>query len=78
MDDARRAVEAAKWDLPWGADADHLKSVDDLPPFVAAGYTFFTVDPGAHVDNAADSDPLPVLQEKARGVDWDELAERCT
>jgi hypothetical protein len=74
MDDARRAVEAAKWDLPWGADADHLKSVDDLPPFVAAGYTFFTVDPGAHVDNAADRDPLPVLQEKARGVDWDELS----
>lgn len=74
MDDARRAVEAAKWDLPWGADADHLKSVDDLLPFVAAGYTFFTVDPGAHVDNAADSDPLPILQEKARGVDWDELS----
>ncbi len=74
MDDAKRAVEAAKWDKPWGADADHLKSVDDLPPFVAAGYTFFTVDPGAHVDNAADSDPLPVLQEKARGVDWDELS----
>lgn len=74
MDDARRAVEAARWDLPWGADADHLKSVDDLPPFVAAGYTFFTVDPGAHVDNAADGAPLPVLQEKARGVDWDELS----
>ncbi|GAB4491922.1 MAG: D-tagaturonate epimerase UxaE [Anaerolineales bacterium] len=74
MDDARRAVEAANWDAPWGADADHLKSVDDLPPFVAAGYTFFTVDPGAHVDNAADSDPLPVLQEKARGADWDKLS----
>jgi hypothetical protein len=74
MDEAKRAVEAAKWDKPWGADADHLKSVDDLPPFVAAGYTFFTVDPGAHVDNAADSDPLPVLQEKARGADWDQLS----
>ncbi|MFZ5881744.1 MAG: tagaturonate epimerase family protein [Chloroflexota bacterium] len=74
MDDAKRAVEAANWDKPWGADADHLKSVDDLPPFVAAGYTFFTVDPGAHVDNAADTDPLPVLQEKARSADWDQLS----
>ncbi|MEW6086517.1 MAG: tagaturonate epimerase family protein [Chloroflexota bacterium] len=74
MDDAKRAVESACWDKPWGADADHLKSVDDLPPFVAAGYTFFTVDPGAHVDNAADTDPLPVLQEKARGADWDQLS----
>ena len=26
MDDAKRAVEAAKWDSPWGADADHLKT----------------------------------------------------
>src|SRR5512138_2765924 len=74
MDDAKRAVDAAKWDAPWGADADHLKTVDDLPPFVAAGYTFFTVDPGAHVDNAADTDPLAVLQEKARGQNWDELS----
>src|SRR5512133_160853 len=47
MDDAKRAIEAAKWDAPWGGDADHLKTVDDLPAFVAAGYTFFTVDPGA-------------------------------
>jgi hypothetical protein len=74
MDDARRAVDAAGWDAPWGADADHLKNVDDLPPFVAAGYTFFTVDPGAHVDNAADSDALPVLQGKLAGQNWDELS----
>src|SRR5512139_3631396 len=73
MDDARRAVEAADWSAPWGADADHLKTVDDLPPFVEAGYTFFTIDPGAYVDNAADTDPLPTLQEKKDGQDWDEL-----
>jgi hypothetical protein len=74
MDEAKRAVEAAGWDKPWGADADHLKTVEDLPPFVSAGYTFFTVDPGAHVDNAADTDPLSVLQEKAKGQNWDELS----
>ena len=73
MDDARRAVEAAAWEAPWGADADHLKTVDDLPPFVEAGYTFFTVDPGEHVDNAADRDSLSVLQEKVKGYDWDAL-----
>jgi tagaturonate epimerase len=70
----KRAIEAAKWDAPWGADADHLKTVDDLPAFVAAGYTFFTVDPGAQVDNSADADPLSVLQEKAQGHDLDELS----
>lgn len=74
MDDARRAVEAAGWEAPWGADADHLKSVADLPPFVKAGYTFYTVDPGEFVDNAADTDLLPVLQEKVKALDWDEVS----
>jgi hypothetical protein len=74
MDDARRAVEAAKWDLPWGGDADHLKALDDIPPFVDAGYTFFTVDPGEYVDNTADSAPLDVLKKKNIEFDWDELS----
>jgi hypothetical protein len=74
MDDAKRAVESARWDLPWGADADHLKTVDDLPPFVEAGYTFFTVDPGEHVDNAADTDSGNVLKQKVAGFSWDELS----
>jgi hypothetical protein len=74
MDDAKRAVEFAKWDQPWGADADHLKSLDDLPSFVDAGYTFFTVDPGDAVDNAADDDLISVLQEKAKRLDWENLS----
>jgi hypothetical protein len=74
MDDAQRAVEAAKWDAPWGADADHLKTVDDIPPFVKAGYTFFTVDPGEHVDNAADTDSVEALKRKVAAFNWDELS----
>ncbi|MBL8079095.1 MAG: hypothetical protein JNM55_14110 [Anaerolineales bacterium] len=75
MDDAKRAVEAAKWDAPWGADADHLKTIEDIDPFVTAGYTFFTIDPGEHVDNAADSDPLDVLKRKAASfINWDHLS----
>ena len=35
-----------------GADTDHLKTIEDIPPLVEAGYTFFTVDPGEHVDNS--------------------------
>ncbi len=74
LDDARRAVEAFGWDGPWGADADHIKTPDDLLPFVRAGYTFYTVDPSAYVDNAADTDPLPVLREKSWSLNWDEIA----
>ena len=76
LEEARRAVEACGWQSAWGADADHLKSVDDLPPFVEAGYTFFTVDPGAQVDNAADSDSLARLQEKAPNAELDRLTDR--
>jgi tagaturonate epimerase len=74
MDDAKRAVEAAKWDAPWGADADHLKTVDDIPPFVDARYTFFTVDPGEHVDNSADTDSVEALKQKVATLNWDELS----
>ncbi len=74
LDDAKRAVDTAGWDTPWGADADHLKSVDELEPFVQAGYTFFTVDPGDHVDNAGDTDPLEVLKQKTAAFNWDELS----
>ncbi len=74
MDDAKRAVEAAKWDSAWGADADHLKTVEDIPPFVEAGYTFFTVDPGEYVYNAADTDPLNVLKQKVTRLNWDQLS----
>ena len=74
MDDAKRAIDAAKWDAPWGADADHLKTVDDIPPFIDAGYTFFTVDPGEHVDNGADTDSLDILKQKVSVLGWDELS----
>ena len=74
IDDAKRAVEIAKWDAPWGADADHLKAAEDILAFVEAGYTFFTVDPGEYVDNAADSDPIYVLKQKSADFNWDELS----
>ena len=74
MNDAKRAVDAAKWDLPWGADADHLKRVEDIPPFVEAGYTFFTIDPGEYVDNSADTDSLDMLKQKVRSTNWDEVS----
>ncbi|HZM20691.1 MAG TPA: tagaturonate epimerase family protein, partial [Anaerolineales bacterium] len=74
MDDAKRAVDAAKWDLPWGADADHLKKVEDIPPFVEAGYTFFTIDPSEYVDNSADTDSLDVLKQKVRSTNWEEVS----
>lgn len=73
MDAATWGIFQAGWRKPWGADADHVKELADLPPFVAAGYTFYTVDPSDHVDNAAQNDDLTTLQGKAAILPWDIL-----
>jgi hypothetical protein len=54
MDDATWGVFAEGWRAGFGADADHLKTPADVDACVAAGYTFFTFDPGDHVDDAAE------------------------
>lgn len=73
LDDAMWAVFAEGWRAPWGADADHVKEISDLPPFVAAGYTFYTIDPSDYVDNAAQTDAPDTLREKVAALPWEAL-----
>jgi len=75
MDDAMWGVFQEGWREPWGADADHLKTTDDVELCVAAGYTFYTVDPGEHVDNQAHTAPLDVLKDKIHALPWDALSD---
>jgi len=75
LDDAMWGVFQEGWREPWGADADHLKTLADVDLCVAAGYTFYTVDPGAHVDNEAETSPAVVLQDKLQALPWDELED---
>ncbi len=70
LDDAMWGVFQEGWREPWGADADHVKEVADLAPFVAAGYTFYTIDPSDYVDSAAQTDDLETLREKAARLPW--------
>jgi len=72
------SVFAEDWRAPWGADADHVKEPAHVAPFVAAGYTFFTVDPSDHVDNAAQSDDLPTLRTKCNALPWGALETNYT
>ena len=74
LDDAMWGVFQEGWREPWGADADHIKEAADLPPFVAAGYTFFTIDPSDYVDNDAQADSLENLRQKASQLPWEQLA----
>ncbi|MDY0020359.1 MAG: tagaturonate epimerase family protein [Anaerolineae bacterium] len=75
LDDAAWGVFQEGWREPWGADADHLKRVEDVELCVAAGYTFYTLDPGDHVDNAAHTDALAVLRDKLALLPWDRLED---
>lgn len=73
VDDAMWGVFESGWREDWGADADHLKHAVDIAAFIAAGYTFFTIDPGDHVDDAAETDSLETLRGKAAALPWDVL-----
>lgn len=55
MEAARQAVKSTGYDKPWGADADHLKTEDDVKLTADAGFCFFTIDPSAYVVNEADN-----------------------
>src|SRR4029453_11666120 len=73
LDDAMWGVFQEGWHKPWGADADHVKEIADLEPFMAAGYTFYTIDPSDYVDNAAQTDAPERLREKVARLPWDQL-----
>ena len=65
LDDVTWGVFETGWQGGMGADADHLKTTKDIDACLEAGYTFFTIDPGEHVDNQADTDSFSTLIEKA-------------
>jgi hypothetical protein len=73
LDDAMFGTFQEGWQEGFGADADHLKSIADVNSFVAAGYSFFTVDPGALVDNSAATATGSALDNKLQALPWKEL-----
>src|SRR5207237_9445746 len=54
MDDACAGAASAGYAGPMGADADHLKTAEDVRRTAAAGFVFFTIDPSEEVDPRAD------------------------
>lgn len=70
MDDAAWGVFQEGWQAGVGADADHLKTTADIDACAAAGFTFFTIDPGEHVDAAADTDDAATLGGKYDALPW--------
>ncbi len=84
MERSRRTPEDVLGDATWGtfqagwrggvgADADHLKTPADIDACVAAGFSFFTIDPGAYVDSGADTDTPENVRQKVDALPWPEL-----
>jgi hypothetical protein len=68
MDDALAGMRQAGWTGPTGADADHLKTTQDIDATAAVGFTFFTLDPSDQVDAHADDYDEPTLRAKFAAV----------
>ncbi len=77
LDDATWGIFQESWQDGYGADADHLKTTDDIDSCLAAGYTFFTIDPGEHVDNRAESASPGELGELAAALPRELQPDAC-
>ena len=64
MDDATWGIFQEGWQAGVGADADHLKTEQDIDECVAAGFTQFTLDPGQYVDDRVDNATSPEYLEQ--------------
>ncbi len=73
MDCASFAAFAEGYADGFAADGDHLKTTADIDRVLAAGFTFFTFDPGDHVDNDADHLEVTELSRRLNGLPWDRL-----
>ena len=70
IDDAAWGVFAEGWREGFGADADHVKSESDVDGCVAAGFTFYTIDPSEHVWSDADMATTGDVEALVRGLPW--------
>ena len=73
MDSATFGIFEEGYRDGFGADADHLKTTADVDATAAAGFTMFTIDPGDHVDDQAESANRTSLQAKFESLPWTEL-----
>ena len=73
MDAAVWAVVQEGYKDGFGADADHLKTFDDIDLMINAGFTFFTIDPSEFVNNAADTLNVSELEDETEKLRWEEL-----
>jgi len=71
MDAATFGVLQEGFTTGFGADADHLQKLEDIDATTAAGFKLFTIDPGLHVVNQADTLDSAELSERYIQLDFE-------
>lgn len=71
LDDATFGCVEAGWKGPVGADADHLKTADDIDRCLAAGFSLFTIDVGDFVV----AQTGPPTEAQLADLPWAELSD---
>jgi hypothetical protein len=61
---------ATGWQHGFGADADHLKSMDEVREALAAGFTTITADPIHLVPSMSADAPAPEIRRAFEQIDW--------
>jgi hypothetical protein len=75
IDDATWGVFAEGWRADHGADADHLKEPEHIERCLSCGFTLFTVDPGDHVRDGAESSAPVVVRAAVDALPWARLRD---
>lgn len=75
-------IDAAVWAVfqegyksGFGADADHLKTTEDVDRFVKAGFTMFTIDPSDRIVKGVTELSQKELSKRLAALPWNEFGE---
>lgn len=75
VDDALWGVLVTGFDGSFGADADHLKTPDDIDACADAGFRMFTIDPGGFVDDEGSAADGTDLENRFESLPWQALED---
>jgi tagaturonate epimerase len=75
LDAATWGALEASWASGFGADADHLRTVDDVASALSAGYTMLTLDLSEHVEASAAHAHGRGLERRVRELPWPALED---
>jgi len=73
LDDATWGAFQGGWLEAVGADADHIKTIQDADLCALEGFSFFTVDPGGKIDQYARNATQGYLRMQIPSLPWSEM-----